>query len=45
MIDSRGDGIQKFQRIEKSMYIYIYLDHIMCGSWRSRRQHQKTTDT
>ena len=45
MVDSRVDGIQKFQRIKKSMYIYIYLDHIMCRSWRSRKQHQKTADT
>ena len=44
MVDSRVDGIQKFQRIKKSMYIYIYLDHIMCRSWRSRKQHQKTAD-
>ena len=45
MTDSRVDGIQKFQRIKKSMYIYIYLDHITCRSWRSRKQHQKTADT
>ena len=45
MIDSRVDGIQKFQNIKKSMYIYIYLDHIMCLSWKSRKQHEKTADT
>ena len=45
MVDSRVDGIQKFQRIKKSMYIYIYLDHITCRYWRSRKQHQKTADT
>ena len=45
IIDSRVDGIQKFQNIKKSKYIYIYLNHTMCGSWRSRRQHEKTTDT
>ena len=42
---ARFDGIQKFQRIKKYMYIYIYLDQKMCGSQRSRKQQQKAAGT